>query len=104
VSRFERIMHVVVFALAVSRLSRLLTDDYITAPLRKRMKESGNEHLSYLAGCPACSSFWAAVIALVLPRKLLVVLAASEATVLLRLLEPEDDDDEEDAESSWRSD
>jgi len=103
VSRFERIMRVAIFALAVSRLSRLLTDDYITAPLRKRMKESGNTHLAYLAKCPACSSFWAAIIALVLPRRLLLVLAASEATVLLRLLEPEDDD-EEDAESAWRSD
>jgi hypothetical protein len=109
-SKFGATMHAVIYALAVSRLSRLLTDDYITAPLRTKMKESGNRHLAYLQGCPACSSIWAAALALIIPKKILVVLAASEVTVLLRVVEDalaggsDDDDDDDDDTSAWRSD
>ena len=85
-------MDTILRALAVSRLARLLNEDYIAEPVRDWMESSKSEHLQYLATCPACASFWAAVLSLVLPKKLLLVLALSEATVLVRLFEhrPED--------------
>jgi hypothetical protein len=91
------IMDLIVRALAVSRLTRLLNEDYIMTPVRDRMEASKSEHLQYLATCPACASIWAGLLSLVIPRKLIYVLAVSEATVLVRLLE----DRPKDVASAW---
>lgn len=102
-------METLVNALATSRITRLVNKDQITAPLRKRVKETGNESLSYLVGCPACVSVYAAAAVLVLPKRLRVLLALSESVVLLRAgegwLNRGSDDEplnvESDTETTW---
>ena len=44
-------------ALAVYRATILLLRDYITEPLRRLLRGSG-DHLTYLSECPWCSSIW----------------------------------------------
>ncbi len=46
--------------LAVYRLTRLVTTDRITQPLRDAAADR-NETLGYLAGCDWCSSLWLAL-------------------------------------------
>ena len=72
--------------LAVSRLTRLITEDFITEPLRKRAfdLDPDSRHIGYLVDCPACASIWVAGLALLLPIWMRRVLAFSEITVLLR--------------------
>lgn len=84
-------------ALAVSRLTRLITEDEITAPVRDRVEQwasgsdygSVRERLAYIPTCRACSSIYsAAVVAAALrwgrePGRLLVtVLSGSEAALV----------------------
>ena len=75
-----------VFALATSRLSRLITDDYVAEPVRKWMSSKG-EAMEYLSTCPACTSMYTGLVVAFLPRKVRMILAASEMTVLLRKIE-----------------
>lgn len=87
-------MRLVTISLATSRLTRLVTEDEITAPLRDRVESwaagaaegSLKERLAYIPTCRACSSVWAAGIVLGLTyglgrvgRPLVGTLAASEA-------------------------
>ena len=53
-------MNLLVDALAVFRLTRLVTRDRILEPVRARA-EAGPEWLRYLSGCPWCISIHAAV-------------------------------------------
>jgi len=50
----------VVAALAVARVTRLITDDYLIAPIRQALiKRWGvKSKLSYLLTCPWCMSVW----------------------------------------------
>lgn len=72
--------------LAASRLSRLITDDYVTEPLRKWMSSKG-EGMEYLSTCPACTSIYTGVVAYFLPRSVKLILAASEITTVMRKVE-----------------
>jgi hypothetical protein len=50
---------VVLTLLAVYRLSRLVTGDYITRPMRTWVNEHyGENRLSYFVTCDWCVSFW----------------------------------------------
>lgn len=45
---------------AVHRLTRLVTSDELTRPLRERLVDRNPDgRLAYLAGCPWCTSMWA---------------------------------------------
>lgn len=59
-------MNVLIDALAVARLTRLVTEDTITEPLRERL--SDRERLHYLITCPWCSSPYIAAGALLARR------------------------------------
>lgn len=72
--------------LATKRVTRLVVEDEITRPVRVWVEEH-NEPMGYLVRCPACISFWAALLVLVLPRFLRVALAASEAVTMLSSVE-----------------
>lgn len=52
-------------ALAVYRITRLITEDTLTEPprllLQAELKRRGHIKLAYLLGCPWCSGFWVAV-------------------------------------------
>jgi hypothetical protein len=82
-------------ALAVHRLTRLVVDDEVTAPLRKRLTEAAPEgHLAYLLSCPWCVSIWLgagwAALAVAAPPVAAgagAVLAWSSATGLLASVE-----------------
>lgn len=52
----------VVYALAVYRLTRLVTADELTANLRERVlvRAQGRPMLAYLVTCPWCISIWIA--------------------------------------------
>lgn len=90
--------------LTTARLTRVLTDDRIGAPIRSAVVgRLGAEHaLSYLVHCRWCTSMWIAVPAALLVSLLLVdgwtvpalalplALAYSHLTGLLVALEPED--------------
>lgn len=59
-----------VYALAVARLTGLVTVDTITEPVRDRIvvklddaPGSGGEWLSYLITCPWCASVWISAVA-----------------------------------------
>lgn len=72
--------------LAISRLTRLLNDDYIMQPVRDAALKAdpNSRHVGYWITCPACSSLWMAALAVILPAGLMRMLALSEAVVLLR--------------------
>lgn len=84
-------MDLAVGALAVHRLTRLVTTDEVTAPARDRITEAAPEgRTAYFVTCPWCVSVWAAAgwLALTaaaprLTRPLGVVLAWSSAAGLL---------------------
>lgn len=69
-------MNPVVTVLAVRRLTQLVVEDEITRPIRERVGQWGDRHprnsiqdrLSYLVGCSACTSVWAAALVLVAGR------------------------------------
>lgn len=52
---------VVVAVLAVYRVTRLVTGDYITETPRRWLQRHLPEKLAYLIGCPHCASFWIAI-------------------------------------------
>lgn len=92
-------MNPVTLALATARLTSLIAEDEITAPIRKRVDEWANGHpegslrerLNYLVTCSRCVSVYAggAVLAasLVPPlRPLLRTLAASQAGLVILTL------------------
>lgn len=84
-------MDLAVGALAVHRLTRLVTTDEVTAPVRDRITEAAPEgRAAYFVTCPWCVSVWAAAGWLALSaaaprlaRPLGAVLAWSSATGLL---------------------
>ena len=57
----------IVYALAVARVTRLVTDDKLTAAPRARLAEhlsqGGHPMLLYLIGCRWCASVWISAIA-----------------------------------------
>lgn len=58
------VLGVVVDALATYRLTRLVVEDEIAAPLRDRVwarDDPGMARIGYLVTCPWCVSFWVAV-------------------------------------------
>lgn len=84
----------VVGALAVARLTSLITEDEITEPIRSRVTEwsdrypegSVPDRLGYLVSCQRCVSVWAAGGVLVASyfrptRPLVRILAASQAAL-----------------------
>lgn len=54
-------LHAVVLALAVYRLTVLVTKDYIAEPVRVFLRRQGR-HGEYLSSCPWCCSFWMGVV------------------------------------------
>jgi len=55
---------VVLAVLAVYRLSRLVTGDYVTRPMRTWVNERyGENRLSYFVTCDWCVSFWLGAVA-----------------------------------------
>lgn len=56
---------VLVIALAVARITRLITSDYLTAGPRSRLiRHFGPDHkISYLITCPWCTSMWVGAVA-----------------------------------------
>lgn len=88
-------------ALAHARITRLITADRITLPLRAALvRRVGPSHqLAYLAHCRWCAGLWLAVPAALaalhlahwpLPLTVLLAPAYSHATALLARLEDED--------------
>lgn len=76
-------------ALAVQRVTRLVTKDEVTAGLRDRVALNGPDKLAYLVSCPFCVSVYAGAAAslarTVFPRAwrpLAYALALSAATSL----------------------
>lgn len=76
----------VLTALAAGRLSRLITEDEITEPLRDWM-QGQSPRLAYLSSCTSCMSVYGAVAAVMMPRKLRAALAASELVILAKTIE-----------------
>ena len=85
-----------VLLLAVARLTRLVTRDYITQPFRRWVQRHAPDKLAYLVSCPWCASFWIAGV--VVPPGIvwhdnravlaaLVALGCSYATGLLNQLD-----------------
>lgn len=79
-------------ALATARLTRLLTADYLTRPLRRRMLQAVQEggHLEYLLACRWCASVWigfgvAAVVVAACPALRPTVAVGVVAELLLAL-------------------
>lgn len=96
------ILVIILFVLAVSRLTRLVNKDYITDPLRLYvMRRFGgpNSVPAYFLSCPWCVSMWVAL--MVAPLVILatslsfwlfpvLALAASQITGWLDKFDPED--------------
>lgn len=72
-------------ALCAYRLTRLLTTDSITAPLRYRLSEL-HPFLADLLSCDHCASVWAAAATAVLPRRVRHPLAVAGAVSVYREL------------------
>lgn len=94
------ILILVMFVLAVSRLTRLINKDYLTDPVRIYvMKRFGvDSHAAYFLQCPWCVSMWVGllvgplmILATSLPfwTFLLAALAASQITGWLDRFDPE---------------
>ena len=70
-------------ALAVYRLTRLVVEDEITAPLREAVLTRWPEsRAAYLVTCPYCVGVWAGALAVVLPEPAVRALAYSTAPIL----------------------
>lgn len=56
------VVSLVVAALAVARITRFLTDDFLASGYRRWIvdKYGANSNLSYLVHCPWCTSMWVA--------------------------------------------
>lgn len=78
-------------ALATARLTRLITEDAITEPLRdKIMGRWPDSKLSYFVTCTACTSVWAAAAVLVVPRNrrwVVRMLALSELAIMAKRID-----------------
>jgi hypothetical protein len=57
------VVSLVVAALAVARITRFLTDDFLANGYRRWVvnKFGDESKMSYLAHCPWCTSFWVAL-------------------------------------------
>jgi hypothetical protein len=76
-----------VLPLATARLTRLITEDTITEPLRVKAAERST-FLEELTGCAWCSGVWAAGAVLVLRKvcpPVVTLLAVAQAGTLLHL-------------------
>lgn len=70
-------------SLATARLTRLVTEDYITQAPRDYLLDRfppADTKLGYLLTCPWCVSIYTAAIALALPKPVKSILAASYVT------------------------
>ncbi len=76
----------VIAGFAASRLTRLVTEDYILDKTRVALMRK-NAKLEYLLTCNACVSVYAGLIAALLPKRIQYALAISEAVVIARKLE-----------------
>lgn len=74
------VVALVVDVAATRRLTRLVTKDEITAPVREWAWKNDRKKLTYLVNCPYCVSVWAGVLVAsrVLPAPLRWGLALSE--------------------------
>jgi Protein of unknown function (DUF1360) len=88
------IITLVVAALAVARVTRLLTEDRLTVGYRRWVvKKTGEQSLaSYLAHCQWCTSIWVAIpimpVAVLFPNRwVLMVLAIPAASYITGRLE-----------------
>lgn len=67
---------------ATWRLTRLVTEDEVTRPLREAVsKRWPGSRVEYLVNCPACVSVWAGAAATVMPKWLACSLALSAGTL-----------------------
>lgn len=72
--------------LAVYRLTRLVTEDEITRPLRERVaRRWPDSKLAYFVTCPYCVSVWAGLVVSsgIVPRRVRWALTLSGATALI---------------------
>lgn len=71
---------------ATYRLTRLIQEDEITAPLRERFHEKfppESTKIGYLSTCPHCLSMWIAPVAHFLPTPIKAALTASAVTGII---------------------
>ena len=67
---------------AAWRITKLITEDEITRPMREKVDELWpDSKVSYLVNCPACVSVWAGIAATLMPRALASALASSAGTL-----------------------
>lgn len=89
-------MNPIITVLATRRLTQMIVEDEITAPIRTRIEKwadqyeygTPQERVAYLVGCGACTSIWAGGLVLLarrwrLGRFGLGVLAASQAALIV---------------------
>lgn len=80
--------NLLVHALATKRLTRLITEDQITATPRNAILDRfPKSPVSYLLTCNWCSSVWAATAVLAVPVPIRNILALSEAAMLIYKLD-----------------
>lgn len=74
------LVHLIVGVAATRRITRLVTTDEITAPVRAYVWEKDMKKLTYFVNCPYCVSVWAGILVAskVIPAPLLWGLALSE--------------------------
>lgn len=74
-------------AAATWRLTKLVTEDEITRPVREAIDARWpGSQVSYLVNCPACVSVWAGLAVAVMPRALAGALASSAGTLAFKWL------------------
>jgi hypothetical protein len=78
-------LDLVVDAGATARLTRLITRDKITAPLRDWAMRTERGRTTYLVNCPYCVSVWAGLLVAsgLVPERVRWALALSEAVAVM---------------------
>lgn len=96
----ESTLNVLLVFLAVARLTRLVTRDYLTERPRRWLQAHLPEAGAYLLGCPWCASIWIAFPVVLVVAEwpgnravgwTVLALAASQVTGLLSTIDPADD-------------
>lgn len=89
--------HLVIVVLAVARVTRLITVDYLLDSPRRWVQRHAPEKIAYLVGCPWCTGVWVSTLIVVAvvhaPTNRLLVVGCYVAAVahlvgLISLLEP----------------
>lgn len=80
-------------SLAASRLTRLVVEDEVAAPLRRAAFKGDPEsrHIGYIVTCHSCTSVWVALLLVIapkwiIPRRIREALAVSEIVLLIHAL------------------